>query len=247
MATRDLYTLRWLRGGLRSLVQYARATMNEFPEVGDLEIEARRLLRYRIPLILAVCVNFFLLVRVPTARLAVAHSDASSAGSSAMAGPLVQPSLTRPSQLRAVEQEIAVPGTESAEHASAALLAALVPADLWTTTLPQFEAALRQQQPAVRAYLQRALSWRPPIEPPPAPRGLTLRNALENGGPVRFLVNGRAQELWPGEAHEFAAGVSWDVQFHRGDAFGNQQRTLAPGDDRFVVTDQGWDLEPVAP
>ena len=86
-----------------------------------------------------------------------------------------------------------------------------------------------------------------PIDAAPTPQGLTLRNALENGGPVSFLVNGRVYELLPGEAHEFSTGESWDVQFHRGESLGNEQRLLSRGIYRFVVTDRGWDLEAVAP
>jgi hypothetical protein len=82
----------------------------------------------------------------------------------------------------------------------------------------------------------------PPIVAESLLTGLTIRNALENEEPVSFLVNGRVCELRPGEAHEFAADTSWTVQFHRGGSFGNAKQTLTPGDYRFVVTDQGWDL-----
>jgi hypothetical protein len=64
---------------------------------------------------------------------------------------------------------------------------------------------------------------------------------------VSCLVNGRVCELWPGEAHEFTVGDTWDVQFHRGESLANERRLLSRGVYRFVVTDHGWDLEALAP
>ena len=72
-----------------------------------------------------------------------------------------------------------------------------------------------------------------------------MRNPSDSGGAVSFKVNGRVCELWPGEAHVFTLGDTWDIQYHRGGSFGNARRQLAQGVYRFVVTDHGWDLEAV--
>ncbi len=224
--------------------------MNKIPELDDLEIEARRLLRYRIPLMLAVVVNFALLIRVPAAQLAAERSAAPAHGSPAPLDTAPPPGPAGPSESCAAQPELAPPQTRPADNPRPTLLDTLAPADRWTATLRAFEAAWRAQQPAVRALLSRAATAQPASDPPDlqsTSRRLVLRNPLDNGGPVRLLVNGRVQELMPGESHEFTAGASWDVQFHRGDSFGNEQCTLAPGDYRFVVTEQGWHLERVAP
>ena len=77
----------------------------------------------------------------------------------------------------------------------------------------------------------------------PAPRGgLTLCNPFENHGPIRFLVNRRVFELYPGETHQFPASDSWHISFHRGGDFGNAELTVVTGTFRFVVTSDGWDL-----
>lgn len=79
----------------------------------------------------------------------------------------------------------------------------------------------------------------------PSTTGLTLRNLPDNDVPVRFLVNGRVYNLLPGESHSFAIGTAWDLQYHRGGAYGNAHQTLDAGDYQFVVGSTGWTLEPV--
>jgi hypothetical protein len=75
--------------------------------------------------------------------------------------------------------------------------------------------------------------------------GMAVRNPLENGETVRFLVDQRLCELQPGEAHWFAPQQQWHVQFHRGGEFGDVDRVVTEGVYQFSATDQGWGLEPV--
>jgi len=238
-----------------------RATMNKYRDVDELEVDTRRLLRWRIPLLLAVVVNFALLIRVPYSRGWVEGSSRLTNESTVSAAAVP----VEPSRLP--------PGT----HATAS------PAELeWIKLLTSLQAVSQARMPDLRHALARWFSWRPSwtfaaapapasnsgdieepaavpesptsVEPPPldptpaaaAPTSLTLRNAPTSGGAVVCLVNGRACELLPGEAHQFPADQSWDVRFHRGDSFGNERRNLGPGTYQFTVTDLGWELVEVA-
>lgn len=238
-----------------------RATMNKYREVDELEVETRRLLRWRVPLLLAVVVNFALLIRVPYSRGWVEASSRHTNESTVSAAAVT------------VEPSCLPPGT----HAPAN------PAEPdWIKLLTSLKAVSMAKMPDLRQELARWFSWQPSwnfaaapspashsgdieepaavpesptsVEPPPldptpaaaAPTSLTLRNAPESGGAVVCLVNGRVCELRPGEAHQFPADQPWDVRFHRGDSFGNEHRNLGPGTYQFIVTDLGWELVEVA-
>ncbi len=281
--------------------------MYEFIQAGELRAEAKRLLRYRLPLILAVLVNLVFLVRAPIAgmRAETAPPQNVETTTSEPTGP-TSPARTPRSSARvnatnrntqvapSAAAVTSVPNKLAPPNISPSLRSAGVSpfsfTSTWGTTgqrlfarwsvplrqsapapaqvvLPQSNAtpdttttsrstatpeplAATQAAPAPPANqsdLPKTLPAPQPAFPPTVvaspPTALTIRNARENEGPVSFLVNGRVCELQPGEAHEFAAGTSWIVQFHRGESFGNAEQTLGPGVFHFVVTDQGWDLE----
>ena len=269
--------------------------MNEFLEVNELQTEAKRLLHCRVPLVVAVVVNFVLLVRVPLTRMpAETVVPPASGGTVAEAGEL---SWKTPSPLTAISQEIEALPAELAPSVQMAVPAELVAVSEPPVSLPLTEPLASPPESRVPQRLAQWADWllqfvpsaRTAIATPPqivvepaepiaepassmpapgdspatdatpsplanepdhtasAPQGLTLRNSLENGGPVSFLVNGRVYELLPGEAHEFSTGESWDVKFHRGESLGNDQRTLRRGVYRFIVTEHGWDLQAVTP
>lgn len=71
---------------------------------------------------------------------------------------------------------------------------------------------------------------------------LAICNPAGNGETVRFLVNGRLCELQPGEAHYYAPGDEWLIQFHPGGDFDDVERTLQRGTYQFIVTPYGWDI-----
>ena len=75
--------------------------------------------------------------------------------------------------------------------------------------------------------------------------GLVLSNPLENNAKIRFLLDDRPCELWPGETHEFPPGEERQIKFHRGGEFGNASEIVTPGAYRFTVTKHGWKLSPV--
>jgi hypothetical protein len=286
--------------------------MYEFIQAGELRAEAKRLLRYRLPLILAILVNFAFLVRAPiagmraenappqnvetttpeptgptaaartprsSARVSAANQNAThqhvkvapAAAAAASVPNQLAPPTTSPSPRSAGVSPFSftsawgptgqrlfarwsVPLRQSAPAPAPAVLPRSNAAPD-STTAPRTTAT---PEPLVATQTAPALPSHPndgpktlpapqPASPPTVgaspPTALTIRNARENEGPVSFLVNGRVCELQPGEAHEFAAGTSWNVQFHRGESFGNAEQTLGPGTFCFVVTDQGWDLE----
>jgi hypothetical protein len=269
--------------------------MYEFIQAGELRAEAKRLLRYRLPLILAVLVNFVFLVRAPIARMRAETAPPQKVPTTAPqpTGPTTRAQSPRSgARVDATNQNIKVaPSAAAAAPAPSNLAPPTTPpsprsagvspfsfTSAWGPTgqrlFARWSTPLRQSGPATAPVVTPKTTATP--EPltathaapaPPAhphdltatlpasqpaspstgvaspPTGLTIRNARENEGPVSFLVNGRVCELQPGEAHEFAAGTSWTVQFHRGESFGNAEQTLGPGIFCFVVTVQGWDLE----
>lgn len=74
---------------------------------------------------------------------------------------------------------------------------------------------------------------------------ITLQNPTENNGSIRFLVNGRVEELQPGESRRFNEFDPLQVGFHRGGEFGDAHRTISHGTYHFVVQERGWELVPV--
>ena len=280
--------------------------MYEFIQAGELRAEAKRLLRYRFPLILAVLVNLVFLVRVPIAgmRAETAPPQNAETTTSEPTGPTAPARTPRSSaRVNATNRNTqvapsaaavaSVPNKLAPPNISPSLRSAGVSpfsfTSTWGTTgqrlFARWSVPLRQSAPAParssfpsrtplpiqpRLPVRRPLPSRSPrlrqhphlqriraTYPKPCPhRSLhshppswhrrpphsPFATRSENEGPVSFLVNGRVCELQPGEAHEFAAGTSWIVQFHRGESFGNAEQTLGPGVFHFVVTDQGWDL-----
>ncbi|MHB0955562.1 MAG: hypothetical protein ACYC0X_04210 [Pirellulaceae bacterium] len=267
--------------------------MYEFLQPDELRTEAKQLLRYRLPLILAVLVNFLFVVRLPLAQMRAESAvplrvqiDAPAPPGPAASTPLPRRDAPRDASIAdappATAAALSPPSVDVSPFASTRTwrMTAQRLIRRWSAPWRETIAALigdRLQRPAPKADTLSAaepsaaeisaaelLLVEPPapahaVDLPPAPRHdptpisepvvdapapvqLTMRNAQENEGPVIFLVDGRVCELQPGEAHEFAAGTSWRVQFHRGGSFGNVERTLAPGNYRFVITHQGWDL-----
>lgn len=230
-----------------------RDAMNDFLQASQLRDEARRLLRYRVPVIVAVLCNFALLIRFP---LVHSYSQTQSAPPSPAATAQAVPGPSPPPAASAVDPP--------PPHAALAVSSAAAPT---AAAGPEFDVAQASRQladTAQRLGVRIATSrWAQTLgaslarssdesqqersAPTPAPSihpSLVLRNRSDNGGSVTFLVNGRRCELGPGEAHEFAADQpGWQIQFHRGDAFGNEERTLTKGRYEFIVTDQGWALE----
>lgn len=81
----------------------------------------------------------------------------------------------------------------------------------------------------------------------PQPDRVVLSNPLDSGGTVRFLVNGEARLLRPGDSRNLDLPGPWHIQFHHGGDFGNADYTIDQGTYAFEVTDRGWDLKPVLP
>jgi len=80
----------------------------------------------------------------------------------------------------------------------------------------------------------------------PAPTGLVLLNPKETGGTVSYVLDGQVHSLRAGEKHELASGLSWRIQFDRGEQFGTAEHTLTSGTYAFRVTERGWELSPTS-
>lgn len=79
---------------------------------------------------------------------------------------------------------------------------------------------------------------------PNGPAGdVVLLNPKDTGGVVRYLANGEAYSLSPGETQNLGSGGSWLIQFHLGADFGNAEYTLSQGVYAFQITESGWDLQ----
>lgn len=76
---------------------------------------------------------------------------------------------------------------------------------------------------------------------------VVLTNPADNGGPVRFLLNGEAHSLAAGQTREFSAVFSPLIQFHRGGSYGNAEQLLDAGHYQFAVSSRGWELIPASP
>lgn len=74
--------------------------------------------------------------------------------------------------------------------------------------------------------------------------GVTLRNPVDAGGKVAFLIDGRTEmDLAPGESTPLRDKSSFTVEFDRGGDFGTARRVVNEGTYEFVVTPSGWDLQ----
>lgn len=233
--------------------------MSNFLQASQLRNEARRLLRYRMPLMLAVLCNFLLLIRFP-----FAHSQTE-------AGPLPAPA-TVPRGSDASLPDTPTPDTPTPDTPTPNTPTLNGPTPNGPTDHPAHptrhidapdtanatgRTTGATQRDLVRTGASRWVQtlrtsfarWRDGLEPKPASAParpahseLTLRNPRGNDGPVSLLVNSRLCTLGPGEAHAFTDGSAWVVQFHRGGTFGNAELTLTSGRYDFVVTDHGWTL-----
>ncbi|NLX55789.1 MAG: hypothetical protein GXY58_11800 [Planctomycetaceae bacterium] len=203
--------------------------MNKHVETSNLEIEARRMLRYRLPLALAVLINAALLARVPLLQM---RADGPSAAASMIV------------TADAGHGRLTAPPLPPARHRTVQLIAAETPEPASPDPPAGPPVADPPSPPPAPAPIA---SPAPEPAVPPVPQTLVLHNVPQSGGPVRFVVNGQVYELMPGESREFTTGSSWDVQFHRGESFGDARRQLACGVYSFVITEQGWDLQSDAP
>ena len=86
-----------------------------------------------------------------------------------------------------------------------------------------------------------------PQEPPfpsekPTLSLLRLVNPGETGGEVHYAVDGTPFSLRPGEYHELRQGAALQVEFHRGDDYGDANLVLREGVYIFRVGSTGWEL-----
>jgi hypothetical protein len=306
--------------------------MYEFIQSGELKAQAKRLLNFRIPLVLVIIINLVLIARIPTPGQAQAKADlqrhrmaaaniadaevarhdatppppdvppplppevatdaaaqhdqsywpdhpqlaggASSTGASTDTTHPLQP--TYASNRDPFDEQPGTPNKATGNADPSQLTAAAVRplAIACQKTTQQLAQRWQQAASGVLAQAQTngeqmwanarwvaaAVSSASSAAEPPAGhtdnspsrvtasfQGLEVRNPIENGKPVRLLVNERLCELHPGEAHEYAPAEQWRIQFHRGGEFEDVDQVIMPGHYHFVVTPRGWDLTPARP
>ncbi|MBI2827172.1 MAG: hypothetical protein HYX69_21075 [Planctomycetia bacterium] len=78
----------------------------------------------------------------------------------------------------------------------------------------------------------------------PGPSVLVLVNPHDNGATIRYLINGHAFSMAPGQSHRLPVGKTWRLRFHRGGEFGEFSEALREGSFEFRITDEGWQLAP---
>ena len=71
---------------------------------------------------------------------------------------------------------------------------------------------------------------------------LVLRNPLDNGAHIYYIINGEVRSLGPGQSHRFDGRTSWQIQFHRGGEYGDVKRQLHPETHEFRPGKRGWEL-----
>ncbi|MCO6456609.1 MAG: hypothetical protein J5I93_15025 [Pirellulaceae bacterium] len=210
--------------------------MSISPRTEILARRAGRLLRFRVPLIVAVAFNAVLLVRIPLAEV-LPGSRQAPAQPSAIAGRADRPVEHSAGELP-VEKPLAVPDPRATTRHEAG---------------QQFLAQVESTAGAVGAWS--AGAWQQLSRSVPglvngkrASRSdqgrLRLVNPAANGGEVRLLINGQLHSLPPGGELVEPAGEPWAVQFHRGDELGNAMYSLGPGTYTFRVSERGWNLAP---
>jgi len=83
-----------------------------------------------------------------------------------------------------------------------------------------------------------------PIQPEkPAPAFLHLVNPRDSGGEIHYEVDGVGFSLLPGEYQQLPLGSEHEVEFHRGDNFGDAKVVIREGVYLFGVGSTGWKLE----
>lgn len=262
--------------------------MNQSNSAHELEMATTRMLRWRIPLFVALIINIAVLT-----RLAFAPAGAVAALPVPQPKSVVQsvvqpggalPTADTPAVGLPVPSASAAPTTASADAAapaeptpqtdlsamhrsdssaplSADFATAVVEPRAFTATsdgsttaahpaplpmtdyMPDWTDLADRWWPVLEATAQAALQAA--ASQPSQAGELTIGNVSQNGAPVSFLVEGRVYTLHPGESHQFPLGTSWNIQFHRGGAFGNTSAELTPGKYQFVVGTTGWALQPV--
>jgi hypothetical protein len=287
--------------------------MNDVIQCGELQVEAKQLLRYRVPLVLAILVNGVLIARIPVAAMfgpnpasntvmtgkvgsdpgqsddaagADRRTDVNAPASELEANdpqrnkstsPAVVPeTVSPPAGELDVQNDDDLPDDSSSDSAAAV---PEMPAAQWRRVDPVADetvatgeygldasdllrtthAFTRDAGQVVERFLAGLDEWRSRAGDLPAPEtadedsrrpdptNLILRNRPGNHAPVRFLVQGRPRELWPGEVLELPPAGPWTVEFHRGGDLEDTQRVLDPGAYQFEVTRSGWDLRAIDP
>src|SRR5262249_18015198 len=84
----------------------------------------------------------------------------------------------------------------------------------------------------------------PVVAPPSA---LILVNPPSSGGPIHYVVDDQVFSLLPGEYHRLGTDAQRRIRFHRGDDFGDADLRLQQGTHQFIVSGQGWELQPADP
>ncbi|MFN0017766.1 MAG: hypothetical protein ACKVP0_05860 [Pirellulaceae bacterium] len=83
-----------------------------------------------------------------------------------------------------------------------------------------------------------------PLQPgKPAREFLRLVNPRETGGEIHYEVDGASYSLLPGQFHQIPQGGEHEIEFHRGDNFGDVRLVLRKGVYVFAVGTIGWQLE----
>jgi hypothetical protein len=256
--------------------------MNQINAAIELPIASRRVLRWRIPLLLALLANVGMLARMvfapdqavaasPTNAVASVATHRPSGNSLATEDATGVGMVSNPPATPAAELATPSPGVSGSEmhtnRTSDALVACLPSLPTETASghepaasanrlsTPQTQSATETSK-LVPNWTELAANWWPAVElagknatrlvaaQPSQASTLTIENPPQNGVPVCFLVDARAYTLHPGESHMFPLGSAWDLQFHRGGAFGNTRESLSPGTYQFVVSAEGWTVQP---
>jgi hypothetical protein len=68
-----------------------------------------------------------------------------------------------------------------------------------------------------------------------------------DGSEIHYLVNGEDRVLRPGQSDRLTGRQSWKIQFHRGGEFGDAKYELSAGTYQFTAGPQGWELAQVEP
>jgi len=232
--------------------------MNQTNPAVELKIATSRLLRWRIPLFLALIANISLAARMaflPVGAVAAQPTIAVAptathkpAGTSTDLGPATPSGAPQTSpETSAIDiAKYALSASQTESRANPPASATSSPAQKPSTHVLEYVPALTELAtdwwPAVESAAEAA--GRVAAAQLPQAGGLTISNRQQNGVPVSFLVDGRVYTLHPGESHLFPVGTSWELQFHRGGPFGTTRESFPPGTYQFVAGPEGWTLQP---
>jgi hypothetical protein len=82
--------------------------------------------------------------------------------------------------------------------------------------------------------------------PPESRYRVTLTNPAATAMPVNFFIDGRLNQLGPGESRVYSVGSSSVISFDRWGGTSQAVYSLPEGAYQFVVTRRGWDLRRAA-